>query len=158
VTLGKAIATVFLTWAALPSAFAAGPYTVSADGKEVTDSRTGLTWRRCAEGMAASPRGCTGAPLALDHAAAGARAAAQAKASGTAWRLPSTAELRSIADESRFKLAIDIDAFPGTPPEHFWTADRINGDYAYAVNFYNGFHYDRYHTNQHHVRLVRKDR
>jgi Protein of unknown function (DUF1566) len=154
----RSIAAVCIAWAALPCAFAASAYTVSADGKEVTDSRTGLIWRRCAEGMTASARGCTGTPLALDHSAAVARAATQAKASGLTWRLPSTAELRGIADEKRFKLAIDTDAFPGTPPEHFWTADRINAEYAYAVNFYNGFHYDRYHTNPHHMRLVRSSR
>ena len=28
----------------------AQPYTISADGTEVTDSQTGLTWRRCSEG------------------------------------------------------------------------------------------------------------
>jgi Protein of unknown function (DUF1566) len=153
----KSMVTVCLAWAMLPCAFAAESYKVAADGKEVTDTRTGLIWRRCAEGMTASARGCTGTPLALDHTAAVARAAAQAKAGGVAWRLPTTAELRSIADESRFKLAIDTEAFPGTPPEHFWTAHRLplNIDYAYAVNFYNGFHYDRYHTNAHHVRLVR---
>ena len=28
----------------------AQPYTISADETEVTDSQTGLTWRRCSEG------------------------------------------------------------------------------------------------------------
>jgi hypothetical protein len=152
------IAAALLALAALPPTLAAGPFTVSSDGKEVTDSRTGLVWRRCAEGMTASTKGCTGKPLQLDHSAALQRAEAQAKSSGAAWRLPSTSELRGIADEKRFKLAIDTEAFPGTPPEHFWTSERINKEYAYAVNFYNGFHYDRYHTNENHVRLVRSAR
>lgn len=136
------------------SAFAA-PFTVSADGKEVTDAATGLVWRRCAEGMVAKSGGCSGAPSGMDHASAVKRAEAQAKATGVAWRLPNSQELLSIADESKFKLAIDLTAFPGTPPEHFWTSDRMNADYAYAVHFYNGFRYDRYHTSPHHVRLVR---
>jgi len=149
------IAAALLALFSSPAALAAGPYTVSVDGKEVTDSRSGLIWRRCAEGMVASAKGCTGNPLEIDHGGAVKRAEAQAKATKLAWRLPNTKELRGIADESRFKLAIDTDAFPGTPPEHFWTSERINNEYAYAVNFYNGFHYDRYLTNAHHVRLVR---
>jgi hypothetical protein len=156
--LKKPIVAVLLALCSVPAAMAASPFTVSADGKEVTDARSGLTWRRCAEGMTATGKGCTGTPLAVDHDGAIKRAAAQAKSTGVAWRLPNTNELRGLADESRFKLAIDTDAFPGTPPEHFWTSERINNDYAYAVNFYNGFHYDRYHTNENHVRLVRSAR
>jgi Protein of unknown function (DUF1566) len=144
--------------AASPAALAAGPYTVSADGKEVTDAGTGLVWRRCAEGMTASARGCAGKALEFDHATALQHAHAQAMASGTAWRVPTPAELRGIADEKRFKLAIDTQAFPGTPPEHFWTSERTSAEYATAVHFYNGFHYDRYHKTAHHVRLVRSPR
>ena len=152
------IAALLLALGGLPPAMAASPFTVSADGKEVTDTRSNLVWRRCAEGMAASTKGCAGKALGVDHDGAIKRAEAQAKASGVAWRLPSNSELRGIADESRFKLAIDTEAFPGTPPQHFWTSERINKDYANAVHFYNGFHYDRYHTNEHHVRLVRSAR
>ena len=139
----------------LANAAGAAPFSVSANGQEVTDSATGLIWRRCAEGMAAKGGSCSGTPLAIDHAGALKRAEAQAKATGAAWRLPSSQELQSIADESKFKLAIDTTAFPGTPAEHFWTRDPYITDYFYAVNFYNGFRYDRYHTSPHHVRLVR---
>jgi Protein of unknown function (DUF1566) len=141
-----------------PAALAAGPYAVSADGKEVVDAGTNLVWRRCAEGMTASARGCAGKALEIDHAGALKHAQEQAKAFGIPWRLPTPAELRGIADEKRFKLAIDTEAFPGTPPEHFWTSERTSAEYATAVHFYNGFHYDRYHKTPHHVRLVRSPR
>ncbi len=130
-------------------------YVVSTDGREVTDTTTGLIWRRCAEGMTASGGSCVGKALTFDFAGAQSRADAQAKASRTSWRLPDKDELLAIGDEKRFKMAIDTAAFPGTPPDHFWTSHRIDSTYVYAVNFYNGFHYDRYQTSQHYVRLVR---
>lgn len=105
--------------------------------------------------MTPSKTGCTGSALGMDHASAVKRAQSQAKGG---WRLPSSQELLSIADESRFKMAIDTAAFPNTPPEHFWTTDAYGSDYFYAVHFYNGFRYDRYHTQPHHVRLVRNAR
>lgn len=146
------IVTVLL--AASSSAFAE-PFSISDNGKEVTDEATGLVWRHCPEGMTASKKACTGNAATFDHDGAVKRANAQAKSTGIAWRLPNTDELLSIADEKRFGLAIDTTVFPGTPPEHFWTSVRRNQEYADAVHFYNGFHYDRYHTNQNHVRLVR---
>lgn len=148
----KAIACALLALSALGTAHAKGPYNISADGKEVTDPSTNLVWRRCPEGMTASKSGCSGSALGIDHAGAVKRAQSQAKGG---WRLPNSQELLSIADESKFKMAIDTTAFPGTPAEHFWTTDPYGTDYFYAVNFYNGFRYDRYHTAQHHVRLVR---
>lgn len=136
----------------LISAAWAGNYAISANGSEVTDSRTGLTWRRCAEGMRLQGAKCVGTPLGMSHAAA--LKHAEKNAAG-GWRLPNSQELLSIADESRFKLAIDTEAFPNTPPDHFWTSDLYMTDYPYAVNFYNGFRYERYHTHPHFVRLVR---
>lgn len=144
---------------ALPAALPPPPpgprFVVSGGGREVTDQHTGLVWRRCAEGMNAAGNACSGSPLAVDHAGAVARAQSQAKASGQPWRLPDADELKSIADEKRFGLAIDTAIFPGTPPQHFWTSFKESEDYAKAVHFYNGFLYGRYHTNPHHVRLVR---
>lgn len=38
------------TWAACPSYATAERFQISADGTEVTDLQTGLTWARCSEG------------------------------------------------------------------------------------------------------------
>lgn len=130
-------------------------FAVSASGQEVTDHKTRLVWRRCAEGMTAQAGGCRGTALALSHAAAMAHAD---KARSGGWRLPNRDELASIADESRHTMAIDTQAFPGTPAEHFWTSSRENDQYVKAVNFYNGSVYSRYQTNAHHLRLVRDAR
>jgi hypothetical protein len=138
-----------------PSASADAGIRPSADGHEVTDTPTGLIWRRCAEGQ--SPRGttCAGTALVMDHTSALTRAAGQAKAGGMGWRLPDAEELKSIADERRFGLAIDTSLFPATPPDCFWTSFKEDADNAKSVNFYNGFAYGRYHTNKHHLRLAR---
>jgi hypothetical protein len=130
-------------------------YAISANGQEVKDNKTGLIWRRCAEGMTAKSGTCTGKAAAFSFDDAQKRAVTQAKSSAVAWRAPSAIELRSIADESRFKLAIDTAAFPATPPNNFWTSIREGADYGKTVNFYNGFGYSEYHTASHHLRLVR---
>jgi hypothetical protein len=144
-----------LLFALSPVASADAPFVVSSDGREVTDGRTGLVWKRCAEGMTAKNGTCNGTARTFSYDEAAAYAAKQASTSKVAWRLPTSEELLSIADEKRFKLAIDTSAFPGTPPDHFWTSTRYIENYYYAVNFYNGFHYDRYYTSPHHVRLVK---
>jgi hypothetical protein len=134
---------------------AAGPFAVSANGKEVTDTKTGLIWRRCAEGMSVKGNACTGKALQLDHDAAVAYADKQAGTTRVTWRLPDLSELKSIADEGRANVAIDTAAFPATPADYFWTSQRIDHKYAFSVNFVNGLHYDRYHTSPHFMRLVR---
>lgn len=116
-------------------------YTVSADQQEVTDSRTGLIWRRCAEGMTASGGTCTGsARMFYLHEAALQHAAAQAVSTGKAWRLPNIKELSSIADKSRSNPAIDTTAFPATPSNWFWSSSPYVGYpvNAWVVGFYDG--------------------
>lgn len=137
-------------------AFAA-PFTVSADGQEVTDIKTGLIWRRCAEGMTASGGTCTGAASAYTHEAALTRASTQATATGVAWRLPNIKELSSVADKSRINPAIDVAAFPATRASYFWSSWPYVGvtNGAWDVYFGNGGVYGGYRSNAFYVRLVR---
>ena len=135
----------------------AAPFTVSADGQEVTDTKTGLNWRRCAEGMTASGGTCTGTASTFMHEAALTRASTQAIATGVAWRLPNVKELSSIADKSRSNPAIDTVAFPATPANWFWSSSPYVGDasIAWFVYFSNGYVGYDYRSNALHVRLVR---
>ena len=105
----------------LPIATSA-PYT--SNGAEVTDTNTGLIWRRCAEGMTwdGVTTTCTGTPSVFTHEAALQRAMAQANSSGVSWRLPNVKELASIADKSLSNPAINSTAFPGTPTGIFWSS------------------------------------
>ena len=135
----------------------AAPFTVSADGQEVTDTKTGLIWRRCAEGMTASGVTCTGTATAFTYEAAITRASTQATNTGVAWRLPNVKELSSIADKSRVNPAIDTVAFPVAPASGFWSSSPDVGiaNYAWGVYFGNGVVYGYLRINPSYVRLVR---
>ena len=112
---------------ALPVAASAQPFTISTDGSEVTDQKTGLIWRRCAEGMNWDGLTCAGMAATFPHEAALQRAAAQAASTSTAWRLPNIKELFSIVDESRSIPAIDLAIFPATPSNQFWSDSIVEG-------------------------------
>jgi len=154
------LATLFLTCllGILPVAAFAQPFTISADGSEVTDQKTGLIWRRCAEGMNWDGSTCAGVAGTFTHEAALQQAAAQATNTGVAWRLPNVKELSGIADKSRSNPAIDPVAFPATPAFPFWSSSPFVGFtfLAWLVYFLDGlvdgFSY-RYGSG--HVRLVR---
>ncbi len=57
------------------------------------------------------------------------------------WRLPSRVELVSILDLTRTDPSINLQAFPDTPGEWFWTASRQADDptKAWFVYFYFGY-------------------
>ncbi len=118
---------------ALPVAASAQPFTISADGSEVTDQKTGLIWRRCAEGMNWDGVTCAGAAATFPHEAALQRAA-QAASTSTAWRLPDMKELFSIVDESRSIPAINLAIFPATPSNQFWSNSIVDGSHIPAID------------------------
>ena len=126
----------------MPIAASAQPYAISTDGSEVTDQKTGLIWRRCAEGMVVSGGTCTGSASGFTQEAALRHAAALTGSTGKAWRLPNIKELSSIADKSRSNPAIDPTAFPATPTSAPNNAAQNNGflsaSGAWVVNFSDG--------------------
>jgi uncharacterized protein len=123
------LAGVALVLAALvPIAASAQTHVTSTDGTEVTDQKTGLIWRRCAEGMAASSGSCTGTAGTFSYKAALAQAATQAISSKLGWRLPKVRELVSITDLTHSNPAIDSAAFPSTPSSWFWSASTYADD------------------------------
>ena len=142
----------------MPIPASAQPYVISTDGSEATDQKTGLIWRRCAEGMVFSSGGtCTGSASAFTHEAALQHAVAQTGSTGIAWRLPNVKELSSIADKSLSNPSIDSTAFPATPARAFWSASPYVG-YSYDawyVDFVNGYVYFSGRDYTYYVRLVR---
>jgi hypothetical protein len=117
-------------------------YTIA--GGAVHDSVTGLVWQR-----AIDPGPCNGGPTCRWHEAhAYCRDLAL---DGGGWRLPSMIELYSLVrfgDNGVAAVMIDADAFPGTPPDSFWSATCADGSCtvktpadeaaALAVDFFRG--------------------
>ncbi len=124
-----------LALAAAPS-LAQGRFTMSADGAEVHDATTQLTWRRCVEGMHWDGKGCTGKATRFSYASA-----KKAAAGASPWRVPAREELRGLVDRTaRKKPRIDREAFPNTPSLPTWasragTDDNLN---AWLVSFSSG--------------------
>ena len=60
---------------------------------------------------------------------------------GGSWRLPSKAELEGIICFSCKNVKIDINFFPATPAEPFWTSEKNywSDFHFWSVNFYTGF-------------------
>lgn len=102
-------------------------YSYSDDGSEVTDSKTGLVWRRCIEGQRWITGTCSGMAATYTHE----QAMVQAKTQ-TGWRLPNVKELFSISDRSRRDPIIDTAAFPATPSSYYWSASPCARDAALA--------------------------
>jgi hypothetical protein len=92
---------------------------ISVDGLTVADTKTNLTWKRCAEGMTLVGTSCTGTATSFTHDGALQQAASQA---GAGWRLPNVKELSSIVDINVTSPAIDSVAFPATPASIFWSS------------------------------------
>ncbi len=152
---------IFLTslLSILPIAVLAQPFVISSDGSEVTDQKTGLIWRRCAEGMTYSGNTCTGTARLFTDQEAVIHGTTQASNTGIAWRLPNVRELASIVDKSLRNPSIDPGAFPATPAHWFWTSTPfvdVNYVGAWLVSFDNGFVLSyRFSGFGYHVRLVR---
>lgn len=132
-------------------------------GQEVFDSKTGLTWRICAEGMTYSPTGglCTGTPFGYSHEGA----LIQAAEVGLGWRLPNIKELNSIVDRdfgNNDNLpTLDPTAFPGATVGLFWASTPVAAfsSLAWVVDFRQGFitasNRNAVEINVNRVRLVR---
>lgn len=80
----------------------------------VTDSRTGLTWKVCAEGQIWSAGSCSGYNAIATWGAALLLAEDSTFAGYTDWRLPNLKELRSLVEECRVSPSINEAVFPST--------------------------------------------
>lgn len=136
-----------------PSWPTADRFTLNDD--EVTDKRTGLTWKRCSEGQTWSGGTCIGTLPARSHEAA--LTLANTGQGPTGWRLPNVKELASLADKGCQVPSIDSTAFPATPINWYWSSspDVGSSGKAWCVSFYNGKVSNSLRGGCFHVRLVR---
>jgi len=126
-------------------------YTLLANGIEVFDSTTQLTWKRCPEGL-------SGASCESGTANTYTWSDALALEVGT-WRLPNIKELASLVETACYGPAINLSLFPNTPNKFFWSSspDASGVGDAWLVNFIYG-HISRSHypkASYPYVRLVR---
>jgi hypothetical protein len=133
------------------------------DDGTVTDTRTGLMWKKCSEGQTWSKDTCTGGATEHQWADALSLAETASFADHNDWRLPNIKELRSLVEECRRDPSINNDVFPNTPSfsySHFWSGSPASESYSWVVAFSGGlpWHLRRDGPDVVHVRLVRDDR
>jgi hypothetical protein len=112
-------------------------------GDTVTDTRTGLMWRRTTD----SQRTWTDALNHCDD---------MTTAGYEDWRLPTVKELASIATLDRYNPAIDTSVFPDTVSSNYWSSSTsVLPDSAWSVDFNGGYGSDDHKSYGRYVRAVR---
>jgi len=127
------------------------------DQPVVHDSATDLVWQGCQSGRKGA--GCTvnNGTSTMIWQDALSYCENLSWGNQTDWRLPNIKELVSIVDDRRWDPAIDVDAFPGTASDSFWSSSSYAGVIGnkYQVNFYDGWTTPNYYGTSYHVRCVR---
>lgn len=132
--VSKLIGACLLAGSLVNQAMAGGPY--KHNGAEVTDTATGLIWKRCVEGMTwdAAADTCAGKATTMTHE----QALIAAKRSG-GYRMPNVKELVSLVNRTRAEPAIDNIAFPSTPSDASWSSSPSAAvGTAWGVGFDSG--------------------
>jgi Protein of unknown function (DUF1566) len=138
------------------TALASDRFTYSTNGAEVTDTTTGLTWRRCSEGQQFSYDRCDGKPTEHNFKGAIAHAKMQATPEAT-WRVPNINELSTLVEKRVRNPSIDTNVFPNTAANRYWSSSAHETDVTQGmIVYFNDGHVVKYHqNNKAHVRLVR---
>ena len=100
----------------------------------VFDTRTGLTWKRCAEGQAYAAGRCQGAAALWNWN----DAVTKFGAHGDAWRMPNVDELAGIVENRCRSPSANLVVFHDTPSSAFWSATsaRSKPESAWWVGFF----------------------
>uniref|UniRef100_UPI0040576FC3 Lcl C-terminal domain-containing protein n=1 Tax=Candidatus Electronema sp. TaxID=2698783 RepID=UPI0040576FC3 len=143
----------------MPASTPDSQLTDNGDGT-ITDSKTGLMWKKCVEGLSGTDC-ATGATSTFTWQQALQKPGTVNTGGGfagyTDWRLPNIKELRSIVEEQCYSPAINATRFPNTPNSIVWSGSpsACNSANAWIVKFtYDESNFaDR--RNAYAVRLVR---
>lgn len=121
----------------------------------IVDRQTRLMWQRCSVGQAWNGETCTGRPDRLEWDSAAGRHDRQCGFDD--WHLPERVDLEVLLVEGGIP-AIDLAAFPNTPPASYWSASTsvANPHQAWYVNFGRGSAQQVFKDARFHVRLVRE--
>jgi hypothetical protein len=125
----------------------------------ITDSKTGLMWKKCMEGITGNL--CdTGAAATFTWQTA-LQQPGVVNVSGFAthqdWRLPNIKELTSIVEEQCYDPSINLNRFPNTPISVVWSGSphAYGSNFAWIVGFGFGVSGHGYRDGSDQVRLVR---
>jgi hypothetical protein len=131
----------------------------NAAGDEITDTETGLIWRRCAEGQLWSGTTCTDTPTSFSFRNALEHAKSVATSTGVAWRLPNVKELSSLVIRNKSAALINTTAFPSSGAQViFWSSTPQHSSAmvgGWFVDFQRGYVGMNPSTVTYAVRLVR---
>lgn len=129
-------------------------FTDNGDGT-VTHQTTGLTWKRCAEGLVWNGSACLGTVQRYTWAQG--KVLTGTFAGKNDWRLPTATELITIIEHGKTYPAINATIFPNTPQFAFLTATVNPFDPAgvWIVSFDEGRVSNGYKSLDSNVRLVR---
>jgi alpha-tubulin suppressor-like RCC1 family protein/fibronectin type 3 domain-containing protein len=123
----------------------------------VTHLKTGLMWKRCAEGQTWSGNTCTGSARTYDWGTA--TTLTSSSAGHSDWRIPTENELLTIVEYRASNPAINTSVFPNTNASWFWSGSHgasASSDNAWMVDFGRGFVNVNVPTSSIYVRLVRE--
>lgn len=114
----------------------AGQYLVQNDGT-VIDNRHNLMWTHCSLGQLSRQQTCVGEAKKLEWKEANKQAHEISLAGYIDWRLPTVQELSLLAELRCQKPAINLDLFPNTKGEDYWSSTEFinNLDSAWLVHF-----------------------
>jgi hypothetical protein len=129
----------------------------------VTDTKTGLMWKKCSEGQvwAAINNTCTGGAGGYQWQNALRQAQVVNNNGGFAgqqdWRVPNIKELNSITERQCIDPAINLGVFPNTSSAWFWSSssNAYDGNTAHYINLIIGNGNWDLKANGHQLRLVR---
>lgn len=116
-------------------------------GGTVVDTKSGLTWMRCALGSSWQGDNCVGDAHGYSWREARMQLeihnSAQKLEGDNRWRMPSLKELQSLVELQCYDPAIHRSAFPQTPPTGFWSSTPYDGydRGAWLVYFMHGESY-----------------
>lgn len=143
----------------MPASTPDSQLTDNGDGT-ITDTATGLMWKKCLEGVMGNSC-ATGAAAAFTWQTAlqqpGVVNSGGGFAGQTDWRLPNIKELASIVEKQCYDPAINLTRFPNTPSSVVWSGSpgAKGSDDAWVVLFSGGYSGGDDRGSYFQVRLVR---
>lgn len=131
----------------------------------VSDSKTGLKWKKCSEGQSynTNSNSCDNSAGTYNWSDAlkqvqNVNSAIVGENFGQSdWRLPNINELASIVELSCYFPAINQGVFSNTPRDKYWTSSPVAGStsYIWIIGFNLGYDGTTLKNNNFRVRLVR---